>query len=130
MTSSLTTGAPNTAGPKNPHIAICICTYKRPHLLLRCLQEIEKQATDSLFTLSMVVCDNDQSRSAEAAVLQFAKESSVPVTYCAEPQQNIARARNRAIANAKGDWLAFIDDDEFPAERWLVALFQACAQFK
>jgi succinoglycan biosynthesis protein ExoM len=120
----------NAVDKRVAHVAICVCTYKRPHLLLRCLQEIEKQATDGLFTMSIVVCDNDVSGSAEETVARFAEGSSISVVYCAEPQQNIARARNRAIANAKGEWLAFIDDDEFPAEGWLLALFQACSQFK
>ncbi len=130
MVTSIHPEIANAAEPAIPHIAICVCTYKRPHLLLRCLQDIEKQSTEARFTLSIVVCDNDDARSAEATVLDFAQRSTIPVTYCAETQQNIARARNRAIANAKGDWLAFIDDDEFPGERWLLSLFQACAQYK
>ena len=35
-------------------------------------------------------------------------------------KQNIALARNKAIENAKGDFIAFIDDDEFPLDQWLL----------
>jgi len=67
------------------------------------------------FTYSIVVADNDQLQSARPVVLEFRSASPIPVTYCAEPQQNIALTRNRAIANASGDYIAFVDDDEFPA---------------
>jgi succinoglycan biosynthesis protein ExoM len=38
-------------------------------------------------------------------------------------------ARNRAIENAAGDLIAFIDDDEFPIKRWLLTLFEALNKF-
>jgi succinoglycan biosynthesis protein ExoM len=81
------------------------------------------------FTYSIVVADNDSQRSAEALVSDFAAAAPIPVTYCVEPQQNISLARNRAIANATGDFIAFIDDDEFPAKRWLLTLFEACDKY-
>jgi succinoglycan biosynthesis protein ExoM len=46
-----------------------------------------------------------------------------------ETRQNIALARNKAIENAKGDYVAFIDDDEFPIRTWLVTLFKACREY-
>ena len=30
------------------------------------------------------------------------------------------------MENASGDYVAFIDDDEFATERWLISLFQTC----
>jgi len=114
-----------TQAPK-PHISVCICTYKRPHILARLLRELAEQETGGRFTFSVVVVDNDHSLSAEAVVQDFLSTSSVPVRYCVEPQQNIARARNKAVQNAEGDFIAFIDDDELPISRWLLNLFEAC----
>jgi len=36
---------------------------------------------------------------------------------------SIALARNMTIENANGDFVAFIDDDEFPTKQWLLSLF-------
>jgi cellulose synthase/poly-beta-1,6-N-acetylglucosamine synthase-like glycosyltransferase len=59
-------------------------------------------------------------------VAEFCSTHRLAVTYCVEPQQNIALARNMAVQHASGDFIAFIDDDEFPADDWLCALFKAC----
>jgi succinoglycan biosynthesis protein ExoM len=111
------------------HISVCICTYKRPQFLKHLLGELANQETGGQFKYSIVVADNDRLRSAEALVSDFAATSSIPVTYCVEPQQNISLARNRAINNATGDFIAFIDDDEFPMKRWLLTLFEACNKY-
>ncbi len=54
---------------------------------------------------------------------------TVPILYCVEPQQGIARARNRALSNAVGDYFALIDDDEIPIHEWLLWLFTQCNRF-
>jgi glycosyltransferase involved in cell wall biosynthesis len=111
------------------HVAVCICTYKRPHLLKPLLEKLGQQETGSLFTYSIIVSDNDQLRSAESVVTGFGAGSSVSVNYCVEPHQNIALARNKAIENATGDFVAFIDDDELPPQDWLLTLFKACTKY-
>jgi succinoglycan biosynthesis protein ExoM len=111
------------------HVSVCICTYKRPEYLQRLLNELRSQDTRGLFTYSIVVADNDQLRSAEAVVLDFAARSSIPAVYCVEPRQNIALVRNKAVENTTGNFIAFIDDDEFPTNQWLLSLFEACRKY-
>src|SRR6266480_976888 len=115
--------------PKPKHISVCICTYRRPEFLKRLLEELGRQDTGGLFTYSIVVADNDQHQSAKEVVSHFAAGSSVSINYCVEARQNIALARNKAIECASGDFVAFIDDDEFPTRRWLLTLFTACHEY-
>jgi len=93
------------------------------------LEKLGEQDFGSLFTYSIVVADNDRLRSAEPVVAEFATISPIPISYCVEPRQNIALARNKAIENATGQFLAFIDDDEFPAKDWLLTLFKTCSDY-
>jgi succinoglycan biosynthesis protein ExoM len=111
------------------HICICVCTFKRPHLLRRLLSELVHQRTDALFTYSIVVIDNDCSRSAQSVVDFFQCTSSLDIQYGVESEQNIALARNKALAKAHGDFLAFIDDDEFPPDIWLLELLRGYNTF-
>jgi succinoglycan biosynthesis protein ExoM len=112
------------AAAARPHVSVCICTFKRGAMLEQLLHELEQQRTDQLFTYSVVVADNDVAESAAPVVRRFAGSSSLAVTYCVEAEPNIARARNRALAQAHGEFVAFIDDDEFPVRDWLYRLFQ------
>jgi len=112
-----------------PHICVCVCTYKRPHALKRLLLHLDGLETGNLFTYSIVVVDNDEARSAEATVREIGASIPVPVLYDVEPRRSIALARNRAVANAHGEFLALIDDDEFPAPDWLLSLFDTCIQY-
>jgi len=112
------------------NISVCICTYKRPELLTRLLNELQNQITDDLFTYSIVIVDNDHAQSAKGVVISFKGKSAVEIEYYNEPEQNIALVRNKAVQNAKGDFIAFIDDDEFPVNNWLLILYKALYAFK
>lgn len=120
---------PRISGPV-PHIAVCICTYKRPQLLKGLLEKLEGQQTDGLFTHSVVIVDNDHAESARAVIREFMAGSTMAVSYNVEPRQNIALARNKAVQNASGDYVAFIDDDEVPTDRWLATLLCACEKYQ
>jgi succinoglycan biosynthesis protein ExoM len=128
-TSEIPSLAPTVMTDKIQHICVCICTYKRPHFLKRLLTELDGQKTDGRFTYSVVVADNDQWESAKPVVTDFLAASAISVKYCLEPRQNIALTRNKAIENAEGDFVAFIDDDEFPTKRWLLTLYNACNEY-
>src|ERR1041385_6609428 len=112
------------------HISVCVCTFRSPESLKRLLLELQKQETRGQFEYSIVIVDNDDQRSAETTVNELKAVSQVPIVYCNEPRQNIARARNKAVEVATGEFIAFIDDDEFPGESWLHEMFQAWKRYQ
>ena len=111
------------------HITVCVCTYKRSKLLFKLMKGLQDQKSNGLFTYSMVVVDNDCAGSARQTVENYRRNSSVSISYLIEPEQNIALARNLAVAKAEGDFIAFIDDDEVPGENWLINLLHAYEEF-
>jgi len=86
---------------------------------------LEGQKTESLFDYSNVIADNDRSESARQTVESCTRQLKISISYYVEPEQNIAHARNKAVENAKGDFIGFIDDDEFPIEQWLLNHYKA-----
>jgi glycosyltransferase involved in cell wall biosynthesis len=86
---------------------------------------LEGQKTESLFDYSNVIADNDRSESARQTVESCTRQLKISISYYVEPEQNIAYARNKAVENAKGDFIGFIDDDEFPIEQWLLNHYKA-----
>ncbi len=108
------------------HICVCVCTYKRPRLVKELLLALGRQDAAGEFTMSVVVVDNDRAESARAAVSEVGQSLPFGLTYCVEPDQNIAKARNKAVRNSTGDFVAFIDDDELPPGDWLRTALHAC----
>jgi glycosyltransferase involved in cell wall biosynthesis len=78
-----------------------------------------------MFTYSITVVDNDTEQSARSIVESCRVTSRIPIDYHIEPEQNIALARNKAVQNSNGAFLAFIDDDEVPVSTWLISLYAA-----
>jgi succinoglycan biosynthesis protein ExoM len=112
------------------HITVCICTFRRPQMLAALLHKLAHQSTQGLFDYSISIADNDRAWSAQATVERAQATSSISITYGMEPEQNIARARNKAVSVARGDFLAFIDDDELPGDDWLLQALRYCLDAK
>lgn len=112
-----------------PHITVCIATYKRPKLLAFLLQRLDQLHTEDLFTYSAVVVDNDAAGTARATVDTCRAHVKFALVYDVEPQRNIALARNRAIGHSRGEFVAFIDDDEYPHPEWLLRLFKTLREY-
>lgn len=95
-------------------------------MLSKTLQSLTRQTTEQRFSYSVAVADNDVEESARAAVEELRPGSPIAIEYTVEPEQNIAKARNRALSCARGEYLAFIDDDEIAPHDWLLQLLSAC----
>jgi glycosyltransferase involved in cell wall biosynthesis len=111
------------------HVTVCICTYRRNELLKKLLEKLELQESGGLFDISIVVVDNDAAGDARELVAKIQREIKTEVTYDIEPDKCIAAARNRSVRLAKGNYIAFIDDDEFPPQSWLLTLYRAIQVF-
>jgi succinoglycan biosynthesis protein ExoM len=101
-------------------VTLAVLTYRRPGDLAELLPVLSRQAADSPADVDILVVDNDPAAGARAQVA--AEPSSAPLRYAHEPAPGIANARNRALDEATGDLLVFIDDDERPTPTWLASL--------
>ncbi len=109
-----------------PRVSVCMNTYKRPPLLDVAVDHLLRQAVD--FEFEIIVVDNDATGSGRAAVeaqMERAGRLGIGLRYEIEPIQNIAMARNRAVAAGTGELVAFVDDDERAEPGWLAALVSA-----
>jgi hypothetical protein len=106
---------------------VCIATFRRPERLAALLASLGRltfaRQPPRVF---VVVCDNDAGESARTA----AAAAHLPwdLHYVVEPERNISRARNRAVARALeagADFVAFVDDDETVCAGWLHELLDA-----
>jgi glycosyltransferase involved in cell wall biosynthesis len=107
-------------------VAICIATYKRPALLSRCLHAIENLILPVKTEILVVVVDNDIAKTGKQTIDETRSGLSMPLYYFVEDVRGIASARNRLLKEAvakKAEYIAFMDDDEFPEKTWLQNAF-------
>lgn len=110
-------------------IDVCIATYKRPSLLLNLLNSLNDQNKDVEYDLRIIVIDNDLQETAKEVVEKFISTSSLSVKYDVVSQKNISLTRNRAIDISSGDFIVFVDDDEFVCADWLSCLLKTAKKF-
>ncbi len=113
-------------------INICVCTYKRPQLLNKCLSSLSEINLPENADVFVTIIDNDLEESARPIVENKSPSFPVQLNYKHEKQRGIPFARNRAIFETErlgGDYLVFIDDDEWAESEWLVKLYDYCRQY-
>ena len=106
-------------------ISVCMCTYKRD-TLRKTLDSILAQQLPQGCTLEIVVVDNDIEESGKATCEEFqAHSKDISIHYHVNGERNLSAVRNTSMEKASGDFLAFIDDDEWADSNWVCALLAA-----
>jgi succinoglycan biosynthesis protein ExoM len=112
-------------GTETPTISLAIPTQRRPVGLATAVRSTFRQRGVDASRLELVIVDNDAQGSAAPVAAALAAEAPFPVRYVHEPAAGVANARNAAVAAAKGELIAFLDDDEEATPGWLAALVEA-----
>lgn len=103
-----------------PLISVVVPTYRRPDMLHELLTALEPQLAQVSVDVEVIVVDNCPDASAKSLVDIIA--SRVPGMRCIhQPLSGVVHARNLGVAQAQGDYVLFIDDDEVPCPTWLDA---------
>lgn len=97
---------------QRPLFSVVICTLNRHTSLQRTLESLRDQKCDRLW--EVVVIDNGSTRETAETVQQMIQSFPVRLILVTEPERGLARARNRALKEAGGDVVLFLDDDVTP----------------
>ncbi|MCT7972574.1 hormogonium polysaccharide biosynthesis glycosyltransferase HpsE [Laspinema olomoucense] len=104
---------------------IAIPSYNGANRLPKLLDCLRSQIRTEEFTWEIIVIDNNSQDNTAEVIRQYQTDwpSSYPLHYHFESQQGLAFARQRAIDEAKGTWVGFLDDDNLPAPDWVAEAY-------
>ena len=100
-----------------PIVSVIVPTIGRTQFFTTCLPSLEKQFYKPL---EVIIVDNSRSCEFKNKIISLIKNTRrLPLIYVNEYDQSAASARNTGIKKAKGNVLAFIDDDCAADINWL-----------
>jgi glucosyl-dolichyl phosphate glucuronosyltransferase len=100
-------------------ITVVICTRNRKASLLDTLATVAPQQAPIAW--DVLVVDNGSEDGTAREVIQVAERFPVRLTVVPEPRQGLSFARNRALEDAEGEFVVFLDDDVNCLPGWLAA---------
>lgn len=92
-----------------PYFTIAICTFNRAEVLPRSIAAASAQRPIP-GGFEVLVVDNN-STDDTTRLLEISRAGLPMLRVVRESQQGLSHARNRAIAEAHGKWIVFVDDD-------------------
>ena len=107
---------------------VALCTHNQAQRLRRTLEDLAA-VKDPSAPWELLIVDNassDETASLIAANYWRKPEWNIRTVY--EEKLGLSYARNRAIEDAHGEYIIFMDDDETPDADWLIAYESAIEQ--
>lgn len=106
MTSNLAT---QSNGSHPPVVSIIVPAYNAQAQLDRCIQSVTSQTYP---TLELIIVD-DGSIDSTNDIAQSHAQNDSRIKVVTQENQGVSAARNAGIAHAGGDWLLFVDSDDW-----------------
>jgi glycosyltransferase involved in cell wall biosynthesis len=103
-------------------ITVVLCTYNRCHSLPKALDSVAASQLPDTVEWEVVVVDNNSTDQTREVVESFCRRYTGRFHYLYERQQGLSFARNAGVRGARGEIIAFTDDDLTVDPKWLFNL--------
>src|SRR5829696_2051925 len=122
MLRSVWDTCPLRPGSSSPSVSVVVPTYRRPTDLVRCVDSLLAMGYPRL---EVIVVDNAPQEPETAALVAERFSAEPRVRYLREWTPGASRARNLGVRSARGEVVAFTDDDVVVDRHWIAALTHA-----
>lgn len=107
--------------PTNFPVSIVICTRDRAKALRQTLAALAEVRIPPEMPTELLVVDNGSVDSTRA-VVEACRLPDITVRYLFQPEPGLSRSRNAALAEARGQFFLFTDDDIRPPANWVTGM--------
>jgi glycosyltransferase involved in cell wall biosynthesis len=103
-------------------VSVVVSTYQRCNSLRRTLDSLIDQRTPDDVRYEIIVVDNNCTDNTREVVQEYIGLFPELVRYAFEPRPGVSNGRNAGICAARGQIVAFTDDDNEVAPTWVATL--------
>lgn len=107
-------------------ISVIVPIYNVEEYVAECLQTIENQS----FVSYEVILVNDGSTDSSVEIVKPFVDRNANWRLIHKKNEGLSSARNTGIAEAKGEYICFVDSDDFIASDYLQKLYEAARQYQ
>lgn len=102
-------------------ITVAIPTYNGALRLPEVLRSLQRQLKTEAVAWEILIIDNNSSDGTQEVIARY--QTNIPhMRLCRETMQGVGFCRCRALREARGELIAFLDDDNIPDVRWVSAI--------
>lgn len=105
-------------------ISIIIPTYKPDYYIWECLDSIKNQSLDRVFFEVLIILNGDKEPYFTEIKNYIKKNELDNFKLIYSKEKGVSNARNIGIEMSQGDYIAFVDDDDYINKNYLYALFR------
>jgi len=116
-------GKSAVSGLMNPKVSVIIPTYNRAAQVRKAIESVLAQTFSDL---EVIVVDDGSSDGTGQILGEIFGDR---IRYYAQTNQGVSAARNKGIAEARGEWIAFLDSDDLWEKEKLEWQFKALERF-
>ncbi len=100
---------------------VALRTYNAASRLPVLLEALQTQQKVGTIHWEILVVDNNSTDATVPLLIEWSSRGlpGVPLRWYQEPRQGAVHARQKAIQEARGAWIGFLDDDNVPTEDWV-----------
>jgi glucosyl-dolichyl phosphate glucuronosyltransferase len=100
-------------------LSVVVCTYNRSQRLRRMLESLREAVIPVDSSCEFILVDNNCDDDTRRVFEEIERRSESRIRYVFEENKGISHARNRGVKEAKGEIIAFTDDDVVVEKYWI-----------
>lgn len=110
---------------KNIKVSVIIPVYNSQRFLKRCLDSIINQTLKEI----EIICINDGSTDNSAEILNEYKKKDSRIVIINQENKGIGQTRNTGLNNANGEFIGFVDSDDWVDNNYFEKLYDAANKY-
>ncbi|MGF1676281.1 MAG: glycosyltransferase, partial [Rivularia sp. (in: cyanobacteria)] len=113
------------------NFTVAIPTYNGASRLPEVLERLQNQLHTENISWEIIVVDNNSTDNTADIVKNYQQNWQYPFSlkYSFEPRQGAAYARERGVSEAKGEFIGFLDDDNYPLSNWVAKAYEFAQKY-